>query len=109
MLENIFGNETAEKVLLHIYHYGEIHASAISLDYNISVTPVLNQLVRFENAGVLVSKQIGRSRVFMFNKKSPFTKPTIALLKIVYENISLDEKQQFFKRRRPRKKGKPVL
>src|SRR5262249_35058144 len=30
MLKGIFGNNTAEKVLLHIYHYGESHASAIA-------------------------------------------------------------------------------
>ena len=56
MLEGIFGNKTAEKVLLHIYHYGQIHASAIAKDYGIYSRSVLNQLERFENAGILVSK-----------------------------------------------------
>ncbi len=32
MLEGIFGNKTAERVLLHLYHFGEIHASGIAQD-----------------------------------------------------------------------------
>lgn len=75
MLEGIFGNKTAEKVLLHIYHYGEIHASAIASDYKIALTPIKQQLTRFESAGVLIGRDVGRSRLYFFNPKSPFTKP----------------------------------
>jgi hypothetical protein len=110
MLEGLFGNLNAEKVLLHIYHYGEIHASAISNDYKISLTPIINQLERFESSGVLVSKQVGRSRLYSFNPKSPFTKPVKDLIKIAYESIPIEERQLLFNtRRRPRKKGKKVL
>lgn len=109
MLEGIFGNKTAEKVLLHIFHYGESHASGIAHDFNIAVNPVVQQLNRFESAGVLVSKTIGRSRVYSFNQKSPFTKPIKQLIEIAYESISLPERQKIFQtRRRPRRKGKPV-
>ena len=109
MLEKIFGNKTAEKVMLHLYHYGEIFPSAIARDYNIALTPVQNQLQRFEEAGVLISKMVGRTRVYKFNKRYPLTKPFIELVQIVYETISLEDKEKIFKkRRRPRKKGKPV-
>lgn len=109
MLEGIFGNRTAEKVLLHVFHYGEIHASAIAHDYRISKTSVLNQLNRFESAGILISKQIGRSRVYALNQKSPYYKPIHELLRIAYESIPLKERMKVFQtRRRPRCKGKPV-
>jgi predicted transcriptional regulator len=109
MLEYIFGNATAEKVLLHVFHYGEIHASAIAQDYGISITPVLNQLNRFELAGVLVSKQVGRSRIYSFNHKSPIMLPLKDLIKIVYTSVPLEKREQIFKlRRRPRRKGKPI-
>ena len=39
MLEGIFGNKTAEKVLLHIFHYGESHASAIANDFKMTLNP----------------------------------------------------------------------
>ena len=110
MLEGIFGNKTAERVLLHIYHYGEIHASAISQDYGIALNPIKGQLDRFEHAGVLSSKEVGRSRLYFFNPKSVFLGPVRDLLKITYESIPLKEREKIFaSRRRPRRKGKPVL
>ena len=110
MLEGIFGNRTAERVLLHIYHYGDTYASAVAIDYGVAVDPIKKQLERFELASVLVAKQVGRSRVYAFNPKSPFTKPVRELLKIVYEAIPLREREKMFAtRRRPRRPGKPVL
>jgi predicted transcriptional regulator len=109
MLEGIFGNKTAEKVLLHIFHYGESHASAIAKDFAIAVNPVVQQLNRFERAGILVSKESGRSRVYSFNPKSVFNKPIQDIIEKAYESIPLTERQKLFEtRRRPRRKGKPV-
>jgi len=109
MLEGVFGNKTAEKVLLHIFHYGESHASAIARDFRVALNPVIQQLNRFETAGVLVSKEMGRSRTYSFNPKSPFKNPIEALLEVAYESIPLGERQKLFAtRRRPRRKGKPI-
>jgi len=105
MLEGIFGNKTAEKALLHIFHYGEIHASAIAEDYAMSKTPIINQLNRFENAGILVSKQVGRSRVYALNQKNPYYGPIREILRIAYESIPLEERMNIYKTRR---KGKPL-
>jgi hypothetical protein len=110
MLEAIFGNRTAERVFLHIYHYGEVHARAIADDYGVVVNPIRSQIEKFENAGILVGKAAGRTRLYSFNKKSPFVKPLQELLKIAYESIPIEEREVLFAaRRRPRKKGKPVL
>jgi len=110
MLESLFGNRTAERVLLHIFHYGEIHAAAIASDYGTVVNPIRQQLERFENGGILVSKEMGRTRVYGFNPKSPFVKPVKEILKIAYESIPLAERTKIFgSRRRPRAKGKPVI
>jgi hypothetical protein len=110
MLEALLGNRSAEKVLLHIYHYGEIHPAAIAKDYKIALNPVRQQLERFERGGFLVAKQIGRARVFSFNPKNPFVPHLKSILKIVYESIPLKEREKIFgERRRPRTKGKPIL
>jgi hypothetical protein len=110
MLQGIFGNQTAEKVLLHVYHYGQIHASAIASDYGVALNPIKRQLERFELAGVLASKEVGRSRLYFFNPKSALQGPVRELIRIVYESIPLKEREQIFQvRRRPRRKGKPVL
>ena len=103
MLEGIFGNKTAEKVLLHIFHYGESHASAIAKDFSIAVNPIIQQLNRFERAGVLISKESGRSRIYSFNPKSVFNKPIQEIIEKAYDSIPLSERQKLFEtRRRPR-------
>ncbi len=110
VLDGIFGNKNASRVLLHVYHYNEIHSAAIAQDYGIAVTPIKMQLERFEKAGILVAKNIGRARIFSFNQKSPFVKPIKNILTIFYDSLTLEEKQSLFNsRRRPRLKGKPVL
>lgn len=109
MLEKIFGNKTAEKVLLHIYHYGESHASGIAQDFDMALNPIIQQLNRFELAGVLISKEAGRTRIYSFNPKSPLMKPVKELIELAYDSIPLAERQSIFQtRRRPRRKGKPV-
>lgn len=110
MIEKLFGNKTALLVLLQLYHHHEGHARGIATDLSTSLSPVQNQLDRFEQVGVLVSKKMGQTRVYSFNKKSPYTKPFMELIKIVYETLPLSDREKLFPtRRKPRAKGKPVL
>jgi DNA-binding transcriptional ArsR family regulator len=110
MLDKILGSETAMKIMLHLTHYGEIYPTAVARDYEISVNGVQKQFERFEDAGILVSKLVGKSRVYMFNKKSPVVKPFMELIKVYYDSLSIDDKQEIFAtRRRPRRPGKPVI
>jgi DNA-binding transcriptional ArsR family regulator len=110
MLEKILGSETAMKIMLHLFHYSEIYPTAVAKDYQISLSAVQKQFARFEEAGILVSKLVGKTRVYLFNKKSPTVKPFMALVKVYYDGLSLDDKEKIFAaRRRPRRPGKPVL
>jgi len=110
MLEKILGSDTAMKIMLHLIHYGEIYPSAVARDYQISLSAVQKQFERFEEAGILVSKLVGKTRVYLFNRKSPATKPFIDLIKIYYDGLSLEDKERIFAaRRRPRRPGKPVI
>lgn len=109
-LETLFGNKTTERIFLHLFHYSEIHARGIAHDYKSSVTPFVRQLNRLETNGILVSKSVGKTRLYQFNPKSPFTKPLKQLVQIAYESIPLQERTKLFaERRRPRRKGKPVI
>lgn len=110
MIETIFGNATAAKVMLYLYHYGEAYASAISLDMNITKSQVIKQLNKFEASGILVSKLLGRVRVYTFNPKLGVTKKLRDLIGVFYEAISPSEREEMFsQRRRPRRKDKPVI
>lgn len=104
-----FGNRATEAILLNLYHYGEMHASAIARDANMALSPIQNQLLKLETVGILVSKAVGRARLYFFNKKSPYYKPVFELTAIVYSSIPLSKRETMFViQRKPRMKGKPI-
>lgn len=110
MVEKIFGNKTALLTLLQLYHHHEVHARGVATDLNMSLSPVQNQLDRFEQAGVLISRKVGNTRVYTFNMKSPLAKPFKELVRVIYETLSREDHEKLFPtRRKPRVKGKPVL
>ena len=86
MLEGLFGNKSAEKVMLSIFVYGELHASAIAQQHTTALDPIKKQLERFEEAGFLISRVVGRSRLYKFNETNPLIKPLKELLKIAKKN-----------------------
>ena len=82
MLEKIFGNETIAIIYLNLFHYGEIYSALIEKNSQIGSRAVLNQLNKMEEAGILVSRLIGRTRLYQFNPKSPFVKPIKDIIEI---------------------------
>lgn len=110
MLEAILGNKTAAKVMLYLVHYGEAYANGLAKDMGIALNQVQKQLDKFESAGVLISKKTGTVRIYTFNPKSGAVKKLIELISTFYEAIPLQQREIMFQnRRRPRRKGKPVL
>jgi DNA-binding transcriptional ArsR family regulator len=109
MLEGILGNRTAEKVLLYLLVYEEGYASAIADTFeDVSLSMAQNQLERFERAGALVSRKLGRTRVFAWNPRYPFLAELQALVAKELEYLPEDERERYFRqRRRPRRTGKP--
>ena len=110
MLDKILGSEIAMKIMLHLVHYEEMYPSAVAKDYELTLSAVQKQFARFEEAGILVSKLVGRTRVYMFNKKSKVANKFYELVKVYYDGLSMKDKEKIFsERRRPRRPGKPVL
>jgi hypothetical protein len=109
VIQELFG-KSAYLSLLHLFHYGETYASAIARDFSTSLSQIQRGLDRLESAGLLVSKEIGKTRTYLFNPKSPFIGPIREMIRIEYEGIPENERHKLFaERRRPRRKGKPVL
>lgn len=110
MLETIFGSETVATILLNIYHYEAIHARAIARNMGKVHGGIVLQLDRLEAGGLLVSKEVGRTRVYSFNPKSPYTEPVKKIVQITYDALPVKVKDKLFQERtRPRAKGKPVI
>jgi DNA-binding transcriptional ArsR family regulator len=109
-LETLFGNRTAAKVMLYLFHHGEAYATGAARDLGSALSPVQRQLDKFEAAGVLVSRLLGNTRIYSFNAKLPVTRRLRDLLQLFYEAMPLAERERLFPTRRgPRRRGKPVV
>lgn len=109
MLESLFGNATAEKVLLYVEQFGEGYAQAIADTFeDVTYSMAYRQLERFERAGLLASRLKGRTRLFEWNPRYAFLPEVRALLRKALGFVPEDERRRYFvQRRRPRRTGKP--
>ncbi len=109
MLEGIFGNASAEKVLLYLEQYGEGYATAIARSFDgLTLNMAQRQLERFERAGALTSTLLGRTRLYTWNTRYPFRTELRALLAKALDVLPAAERKRYFsQRRRPRRTGKP--
>lgn len=109
MLEGIFGNASAEKVLLYIEQYEEGYATAIARSFDgLTLHMAQRQLERFERAGLLVSSLKGRTRLYRWNPRYPFCGEVRALLAKGLKLLPAEDRKRYFsERRRPRRAGKP--
>ena len=109
MLETIFGSKNRERVLQFILAKGEGYAKEIADFYGTSLDPVQKQLEKLELGGVLVSKSVGRTRLFVFNPRYAFLNELKALLERAREYYDPDEIERLtMGRKRPRRTGKPL-
>lgn len=109
MIENLVGNHTAEKVLLYIVNYGEGHTSGIAKTFELPKSQVRKQLIRLENGGILIGRNVGNLRMFQISPRCPFKKELEILLEKVLSLISKLEKDKYYRqRRRPRRTGKEL-
>ncbi len=109
-LETLLGGRAATKLLLFIENYGEGYASKIAKNFAMPLSEVQKQLSKFENAGILVSRKIGTSRVYTWNPRDPGLKGLRLLLRDTLEKgIPESTLREFYReRQRPRRKGKTL-
>ncbi len=109
MLEAIFGSKNRERVLQFILANGDGYAKEIADFYGTSLDPIQKQLEKLELGGVLVSKSVGRTRLFVFNPRYAFLNELKALLERAREYYAPEEIERLtMGRKRPRRAGKPL-
>ena len=109
LISGLFGNETAEKVLLYLQSYGKGYPRAIALVFGMPISQIQRQLERFEREGVLVSRLIGRTREYLWNPRYFFRQELEALLKKALAHLPEELHDRYFRERtRPRRAGKPL-
>ena len=111
MLQTILGNKNAYLCLLYIYHYGEVYANMIANAQQAStMSPIVAQLKKLAEAGVISGRKVGRTTMYSFNERSSIVRLLKEMVKIEYDNILPQDKEKLFSiRSRPRRVGKIII
>jgi predicted ArsR family transcriptional regulator len=109
IISGLFGNETAEKVLLYLENSGEGYANGMARIFDKPVNQFQQQLERLEREGIVVSRKKGTVRIYQLNPRFAFIKELKALLKAALQILPDEITQKYFRERtRPRRAGKPL-
>jgi DNA-binding transcriptional ArsR family regulator len=105
-LIGLFGSRAAYEVLMYLENYGQGYGAEIARAFEMSLSQAQNQLRKFEDLGLLVSRKEGSSRVFYF-ARNPTADSLRALLRATLERLPDATLRKFYRqRRRPRRTGK---
>ncbi|WP_323845952.1 winged helix-turn-helix domain-containing protein [Microbulbifer magnicolonia] len=109
VLEAILGSTSAERVLVFLCAREGGYAAEIARAFATDLSPIQKQLERMERDGLLISRTIGRTRVYEFNPRNPFVPELKSLLRKALDLYPEQIKESLLlDRRRPRKKSKPL-
>ena len=109
MLSVLFGSELREKLLLYIGECGEAYSLELAKNFGSSLFAVQSQLRKLEEAGILVSRNVGKTRMYGLNPRYFLKAELLALLKKDLEALPEEEIREYYRpRRRPRRSGKPL-
>ena len=106
MLDGLFGNPTAAKVLAFVAMNRETYAQELADRFGVSLSTVQNQLRRLEDGGVLVAVERGRTRLYSFNPRFVLARDVESMLRRAVEYMPERERERYIARRRPRARGK---
>ncbi len=105
-LIGLFGSESAYRVLMYLENYDKGYASQIAKTFGISLNQAQNQLTKFEEIGLLVSRKEGSTRMFYF-KQSPISDALRVFLRSMLEVLPRTSIKKYYReRRRPRRHEK---
>lgn len=106
-LRSLLGSENAERSLIFLNVRKEGYATEIARFYDVDLNLIQNQLEKFEAGGVLVSRPVGRTRVYQFNPSYAFLAELQQLLNKAFSFYPDEVKENLqYNRRRPRKGDK---
>jgi len=109
MIEVIPGSKNVERVLIYIYGRVEGYAREIARFYETDLLPIQKQLDNLEAGGVLVSREVGKTRLYVFNPRYSFLNELQALLEKALSFYPQKEQDELMMNRsRPRARGKAL-
>jgi DNA-binding transcriptional ArsR family regulator len=105
-LIGLFGSKAAYQVLMYLENYGQGYAAEIARTFRMSLSQVQNQLRKFEELGILVSRREGSARFYYFNR-NPVADGLREFLRSLLDSLPDATLQRYYReRQRPRRYGK---
>jgi len=109
MLLPLLGTENSERVLIFLLTRNEGYAREIAQFFDTNLYAIQRQLDKLEAGGILVSRTVGRTRLYQFNPRYPFLNELKQLLEKALSFYPEEVRQNLImNRRRPRKRDKPL-
>ena len=109
MLETLLGSVSKERVLMYLVARKNGYSREIAKFFETDLTPIQKQLKNLENANILVSHTVGRTRVFSLNPRYPFYQEISNLIEKAIQFLHESEKDKLLVfRTRPRRTGKEL-
>lgn len=109
MLSVLFGSPLKEKILLYLLECGDAYSLELSKNFAASLSAVQNHLKNLEDAGILTSRSVGKTRLFSMNPRYFLRNELAAILKKNFETLPEEEVRMHYRpRRRPRRSDKPL-
>lgn len=108
VLNGLLKAESQEKILIYLLVRKSGYAKAIADFFDVGVTPIQKQVLKLEEQGILVSNNIGRSRVFQLNPQYRLLPELKALIEGALKAYPSEIKEGLVMgRAKPRRTGKP--
>ena len=99
--DTLFGSKATKRVLLYLETYGEGYGREIARTFGIHPIQIQNQLKKLEGSGWLVSRPVGKTRLFTWNLRNPLVQPLRTFLHAAIAALPASEIRDCFRRRRP--------
>lgn len=96
MLQSLFGNKSAERILLFLWVNETCYASQIQKAYGSALTPFQAILRKFEKSGIVVPTMQGNKKLYRLNLNCPFYPELKALLQKGFAHLAPEEKKRLF-------------
>ncbi|MCZ6641717.1 MAG: ArsR family transcriptional regulator [Gammaproteobacteria bacterium] len=97
MMEAVFGSVAAQCVLLYLQNYSEGYARGIADKFDMGASQVFKQLRKFEDGGLLMSRAIGKTRVYYWNEQNHLVTDLRSLLQSLLESLPEAEVNRYYR------------
>ncbi len=105
-LIGLFGSKAAYQVLMYLENYEQGYAAEIARTFGMSLSQAQNQLRKFEDLGILVSRKEGAARFYYFSR-NPVADGLREFLRSALGRLPDEIIRKFYRaRRRPRRHAK---